>query len=117
MDGPINLPPKKKTIVSEFNIKNYNDHGTLNEFNLYLTSGVCHFDSNDELLRFWRDNSLIYPKTSSMAVDYVSPPASSCAMERQFSIAKLYLSERRNRLCNQKFNALMLLRSWNSMQI
>lgn len=66
---------------------------------------------SDSRLRLLQRHSKEYPTLSRMARDILAVPASSTDSERAFSQAKLFETDRRNRLSASSLEALMVLHS------
>jgi len=65
-----------------------------------------------EPLKWWVANRHIYPNLHRMALDYLSIPATSTAVERVFSQGRQLLSFTRNRLSASNIRAFLCLGSW-----
>jgi hypothetical protein len=59
-------------------------------------------------LRWWQERARSYPTLCSLALTYLSIPASSASVERIFSRAGITMAPRRNRLANDIFEAQVL---------
>ena len=67
-----------------------------------------HMDEfSSDALTFWRNDANEFPCLSRIARQIRSIPATSAAIERQFSIPGLTLSERRNSLDPEQLNNIM----------
>jgi hypothetical protein len=63
-------------------------------------------------LKWWVANRHVYPKLYRMALDYLSIPATSTAVERVFSQGRQLLSFTRNRLHVSSIRTFLCLGSW-----
>jgi hAT family C-terminal dimerisation region len=63
-------------------------------------------------LKWWVANRHVYPKLHRMALDYLSIPATSTAVERVFSQGRQLLSFTRSRLRASSIRAFLCLGSW-----
>jgi hypothetical protein len=97
----------------------FNDFGNLSvqsaarrhEVDDYLRAPV---EAVTEPLRWWTNNRFVYPNLHRMALDYLSIPATSTAVERVFSRGRHVLPFTRNRLSASTIRAYMCLGSWCS---
>jgi hypothetical protein len=85
----------------------------LSELDRYLALDraglICQGESFD-LQGWWNANRGIYPRIFDLAVSYLSVPASSAAVERQFSKAKLIQTPNRQSLVDRRLGAMVMLR-------
>ncbi len=79
---------------------------------MYLREAKCRLES--DVLGWWRLKSETYPSVSRMARDYLAIPASSASVEREFSDAKLLVTDRRCSLDSETIEAIKLLKSWTA---
>ena len=63
-----------------------------------------------DLLLWWNDHRSAYPTLFRLAIDYLSVPASSAAVERQFSRAKHIHSPVRQAMGRRHLDTLVFLR-------
>lgn len=82
---------------------------TLSEVDEYLKRPV---ENVLDPLKWWIDNRRVYPSLSSMALDYLSIPPTSTAVERVFSQGRHLLHFTRNRLSPSTIRAYLCLGSW-----
>jgi hypothetical protein len=75
----------------------------------YLRAPV---ESVTDPLRWWRNNRFVYPTLHRMALDFLSIPATSTAVERVFSQGRHILPFTRNRLSASTIRAYLCLGSW-----
>ena len=61
------------------------------------------------VLKFWQSNADEFPCLSKLARETHSIPATSAGVERQFSIAGLTLSERRNSLDPEQLDNIICI--------
>jgi hAT family C-terminal dimerisation region len=61
---------------------------------------------------FWKGASTFYPILARMARDYGTILSTSVPSESVFSIARLQITKRRNRLAPKTMGVIMCLRSW-----
>ena len=105
------------------------DTGTdFNDFsNLSVQSAARRHEVDDYLhapveavsepLRWWTNNRFVYPYLHRMALDYLSIPATSTAVERVFSCGRHILPFTRNRLSASTIRAYLCLGSWCSKNL
>ena len=67
-------------------------------------------NDNKDALDFWRKHEAIFPLLAVLAKKYLGVQASSCAVERMFSIAGHIFSVKRRRLGILYFTRLVLLK-------
>ncbi|KIY62425.1 hATC-domain-containing protein [Cylindrobasidium torrendii FP15055 ss-10] len=65
-----------------------------------------------EPLAWWVANKSLYPNLARMAIDFHTIPASSVAVERNFSRGRILITHLRNRLRAKTVQALMCLGDW-----
>lgn len=63
-------------------------------------------------LAWWQNNCRVYPMLHRMALDYLSVPATSTAVERVFSQGRQLLHFTRNRLAPSTIRAFLCLGAW-----
>lgn len=80
------------------------------ELDKYLTEPRA--EGFEDILEWWKKHEGIFPNLAIMAKDFLSTPATSAAVERQFSRAALTVTKTRNRLGDKSIRTLMCLRSW-----
>jgi hypothetical protein len=73
------------------------DDSNEDEVDQYIKSKVPK-DKNLDILKWWRDHKLEFPKLSLLCAYYLSIPASSASSEREFSNAGQTINERRTNL-------------------
>ena len=81
----------------------------ISELDEYLRHPV---ESIKDLLARWYNNRFIYPNLSRMALDYLSVPPTSTAVERVFSLGRGLLQYTRNRLSPASICAYLCLGDW-----
>ncbi|KAF5382000.1 hypothetical protein D9615_004201 [Tricholomella constricta] len=82
----------------------------LDELAAYLSTPV---ENVVDALKWWVSKRGIWPNLSTMALDYLSIPATSTDVERVFSRGRILLSHTRNRLSPHTTRALMCLGGWS----
>ena len=75
------------------------------EIEKYLSSQISR--KEDDPLKFWKENELLYPTLSKMAQCYLSIPATSAPVERLFSSAGKIFRPERCRLSDNTFHKLI----------
>ncbi|TFY61175.1 hypothetical protein EVG20_g7153 [Dentipellis fragilis] len=95
-----NLPALRKPKVSS----------RLDELARYLAADV---ENVADGLQWWHRQCSEYPRLSRMAINYLSIPATSVAVERVFSRGHLLLSHTQNCLSAQTTRALLCLGDWS----
>lgn len=80
-----------------------------NEIDRYLREAV---ENVKEPLRWWFQNRQVYPKLSRMALDYLSTPPTSTAVERVFSRGRQLLPFTRSGLSAASIRTQLCLGSW-----
>jgi hypothetical protein len=83
--------------------------GEMTELELYLSQPV---ENVADPLKWWLTHSHTFPTLSQMALDYLSIPATSTAVERVFSQGRHLLSHTRNRMKGKTLCAHLCLGSW-----
>jgi hypothetical protein len=104
-------PPAKKTRFCNFDdLCDPEDmgHATRNELADYVNLKVSK-DIN--IVQFWKEHRLLYPKLFQVANRILCIPATSSASERVFSIAGRTLEKRRANLSSDSLNGLLFLHS------
>lgn len=82
------------------------------ETEIYLNEPCIRIIDNMGALNYWKTNAVRFPVLSKMAKDFLSIPASSAAIESQFSIAGHLFSARRSRMKPETLEKLVLLHDW-----
>lgn len=103
--------------MKEANDKGYASFGNLsvttqlrqNEVQAYLSLPV---ENVKDPLKWWYDNRFVYPSLHRMALDYLSIPATSTAVERVFSQGRHLLPFTRNNLSSGSIRAFLCFGSW-----
>jgi hypothetical protein len=100
--------------------------------NIYTTGNEQQYDDafkryttgKPSSLAEWKERDLFqwwaqceYPELRQWAFDTLSIPAMSAELERVFSQAKRFITDDRNRLLPETFEALMLLKHWSLQDI
>ena len=86
------------------------DEGEEDEVDQYLKSKVPK-DKNLNILQWWKDHKLEYPKLAILCAYYLSIPASSASSEREFSAAGQTISERRTNLNPETVDSILIMHS------
>ena len=81
------------------------------ELSKYLSMKINMDEFSSNALIFWRNNANEFPCLSRMARQIYSIPATSATVERQFSVAGLTLSERRNSLDLEQLDNIICIRA------
>jgi hypothetical protein len=109
--------PKKRKKTNELNIDfiQYYDSSDEekedeDEVDQYLKVKVLK-DKDLDILQWWKDNRLKFPKLAILCSYYLSIPASSASSEREFSIAGQTISERRSNLNPETVDSILVLHS------
>ena len=84
----------------------------LDELDHFLNSDVILVD---DALQWWYDHRTTYPWLSRMALDYLTIPATSVAVERVFSHGWLLLTHVRNGMSAQTLRSVMCLGEWSML--
>ena len=89
---------------------NINDtsQGFDEELNLYFSAR--RIDMNADPLAYWKAHHNQFPTISKVAIEYLCPPSSSAASEREFSISGLIMTPKRNRLLPKNLEQLLFLK-------
>ena len=103
--------------MKEANNKGYTSFSNLsvttqlhqNEVQVYLSLPV---ENVKDLLKWWYDNRFVYPSLHRMALDYLSIPATSTAVERVFSQGCHLLPFTCNNLSLGSIRAFLCFGSW-----
>ncbi|XP_069103066.1 zinc finger BED domain-containing protein 4-like [Argopecten irradians] len=109
-------PPAKKIKTEDFfsflpttpSRKRHHSGLKPNEVDIYIgedcTERCC------DPLQFWKDNSCRFPNLSILASKYLAIPATSAPVERLFSVAGKVFRPDRNRLSDDNFQTLMMIK-------
>ena len=102
----IKVTPKRRKLFDfmEPRVAELND----SEFEEYIKQPALADDTDP--LKFWQLEQNHFPNLSTLAIDVLSVPASSAAVERVFSIAGKLNRPERNRLSSKHFEQLMFIR-------
>jgi hAT family C-terminal dimerisation region len=68
-------------------------------------------DENFNIMQFWHQVKGVFPILASMACDILAVSVSTVASESYFSAANRVLTDKRTRLCERVFEALVLLKA------
>ncbi|GBE81312.1 hypothetical protein SCP_0310390 [Sparassis crispa] len=85
-----------------------------NELEEYLAAPL---EKVRDPLRWWWDSRKAYPHLHRMALNYLSVPATSTAVERAFSQGRQLLHFTRNRLSPKSIRAALCLGSWGRSEL
>ena len=107
-------PHKKRKLSDFFTATECNQHENPEsklerELELYVNRPKVA-DKSINVLKWWSDNSTVYPTLPILAEKYLCVPAKSVASERAFSCAGLVVSDRRTCLKPEKVNQLIFLK-------
>lgn len=95
------------SILDIFNDKNMVQNLHCNdEFEKYLNYNV---EKQFDLLEWWKDHKLIFPRLYNFFITIAGLPASSASCERLFSYASNFLTVKRNRMRNDTLEDLMFM--------
>ena len=78
-----------------------------------MTDAPMHLPDSADSLSFWDSHSCKYPTLASLALKYLTSPASSAPVERIFSIAGKVFRPDRCRIKSQNFERLMFIKSYD----
>nr|CAB3236372.1 uncharacterized protein zf(bed)-1 [Phallusia mammillata] len=81
------------------------------DFSSECTTGANHLGGFD-VIKFWNQQSSLFPKLAKFAKSVLSTPCSSASSERVFSCAARVYEERRNQLHPESINAIVFLNSF-----
>lgn len=103
-------PTQKHSFLSDLMNEEEGEEDENDEISLYERMKVkpAH---RDNVLGFWIENLNLFPKLGELALDLLSRPATSTAVERLFSISGLAVTDRRNRLKPTSLQACLAVRS------
>lgn len=107
-------------LIDEINNSGSEDHGSsprVDELARYLSMDMDKSTLTDNPLDFWRENQTIFPMLSRVARQIHAIPASSAAVERQFSGAGIVINERRTALDPNQVNNILFIRSMENMKL
>lgn len=85
------------------------------ELSKYLSMKIDMKQYSSDVLTFWRNNVDEFPYLSRLARQIHSIPATSAGVERQFSMAGLILSERRNSLDHEQLDNILCIRAMEKL--
>lgn len=98
---------ENSSILDIFNDKNMVQSSHFNEeFQKYLNYKV---EKQFDLLTWWKDHKLIFPRLYNFFIRIAGLPASSASCERLFSYASNFLTVKRNRMRNDTLEDLMIM--------
>ena len=89
---------------------------TSDELTRYLSMEIDKSSLTDNPLDFWRANLINFPILSKVARQVHNIPASSAAVERQFSGAGIVVNERRTSLDPNQVDNILFIRSMEKMK-
>ena len=95
-----------------FNDGNEEEEIQFEETEIYFREACTRIKEKDDLLIYWKSNSSRFPVLAKMVTDFLAIPASSSAIESQFSTAGHLYSKRRNRMKPDTLEMLVLLHDW-----
>lgn len=109
--NPIKKRRKSKEITdfSQYYDSSSDDNNE-DEVDQYMKSKVPK-DKNLDILMWWRDHRLEFPKLALLCAYYLAIPASSASSEREFSVAGQTISERRTGLKPETVDSILVLHS------
>ncbi|KAJ0825565.1 putative transcription factor/ chromatin remodeling BED-type(Zn) family [Helianthus annuus] len=82
------------------------------QLTLYLEEPSVDRKVEFDVLQYWKDNQVRYPKLAVMARDILSIPITTVASESSFSIGGRVLSKYRTSLLSSNVEALLCTRDW-----
>ncbi|KAM0058901.1 putative transcription factor/ chromatin remodeling BED-type(Zn) family [Helianthus debilis subsp. tardiflorus] len=82
------------------------------QLTLYLEEPSVDRKVELDVLQYWKDNQVRYPKLAVMARDILSIPITTVASESSFSIGGRVLSKYRTSLLSSNVEALLCTRDW-----
>ncbi|KAL4264910.1 Vacuolar processing and transposase activity regulator [Pleurotus pulmonarius] len=80
------------------------------ELERYLSTDL---EITTNIIQWWVEHRAMYARLSRMAIDYLTIPATSVAVERIFSQGRLLVSSIRNRLSAQSTRTILCLGQWS----
>ena len=86
------------------------DENNTDEIDQYLLLKIQK-DKDLDILQWWKDHQLQYPKLAILSAYYLSIPSSSAPSEREFSAAGLTINQLRTNLDPQTVDSILVLRS------
>lgn len=81
----------------------------VDDYEAYISSPAIPVS---DVIGWWRDHQITYPKLSQMAFDILSIPAMSAECERIFSLAKLIITSQRHGLSDLTIEAIQCMKNW-----
>lgn len=111
-ERPIKKHKKSKEITIDFSqyYDSSSDDNDEDEVDQYLKSKVPK-DKNLDVLKWWRDHKLEFPKLALLCAYYLAIPASSASSEREFSTAGQTINEHRTNLKPETVDSILVLHS------
>lgn len=122
-------PPE--IVVSEENLEEPSENGDFQDLNSFYGSidkeqsqregerteidrylDLSRSPQQTNLLHWWKEHEIEYPRLAKMARDLLAIPATSVPAERLFSKAGLTIRKHRNRLNAESARSLLCLNSW-----
>lgn len=109
-------PIKKRRKSKETNVDfsqyydSSSDENNEDEVDQYVKSKVPK-DKNLDVLKWWKEHRLEFPKLAILCAYYLSIPASSASSEREFSKAGQTINERRTSLKPETVDSILVLHS------
>jgi len=116
ISGRERLPKKsKKSNMNFLDFSQYydssdEDENNTDEIDQYLLLKIQK-DSDLDILQWWKDHQLQYPKLAILSAYYLSVPSSSASSEREFSAVGLTINQLRTNLNPQTVDSILVLRS------
>ena len=102
---------ENKHFIHKFNTKK---NSKMSDIETYLFEPLVYFNQNSDIMDYWRSREHDLPILCILAVDYLSFPSSSSAIEKKFSCATSLLSNKyRNNLKGESVEKILLLQNWN----
>jgi len=109
-ERPSKKSRKKETVDFSQYYDSSSDEGEDDEVDLYIKSKVSK-NKDLDVLQWWRDHKLEYPKLALLCAYYLAIPASSASSEREFSAAGQTINERRTNLNPETVDSILILHS------
>lgn len=101
----------QQSFCSKFNI--YQTKIQINELELYEIESSYSINNYKDLITYWNNHKLTYPKLYQIAIAHLPVPLSTACLERKFSgLSSLLSDPHRNKLTDNIIRQTMLLKDW-----
>ena len=82
------------------------------EFDHFIDEGLLKRSEDFDILAWWKSNGLKYPTLQRIAIDILTIPVTTVALESACSTSGRLLSSYRNKLYPKTIEAMMCAQNW-----